>query len=78
MANGIKAQVFGGGGCSAGTCVDVTPIEGGVRVESTLKDEAVIAGNTGQVTFTAAEWDAFIGQVKAGQWDYTVSGALVA
>ncbi len=51
---------------SGGTsCVQVEPIDGGVRVTSTID------GNDGVVEFTTLEWDTFINTVHAGGWDWT-------
>lgn len=58
--------------CGNNACVAVEVEDDGVHVTST------IGGNDGLVVFTADEWDAFIGQVKAGQWDNTVRGLAVA
>ncbi len=62
----------GGGACGNATCVDAVRTPDGVLVTSTIE------GNDGSVLFTQAEWDAFIPAVKAGAWDHTVSGVLVA
>ncbi len=58
--------------CTSANCVDAVRTADGVLVTSTIE------GNDGAVTFTQAEWDAFIPAVKAGAWDHTVSGVLVA
>jgi hypothetical protein len=55
--------------CGSTTCVNAEKVNGGVLVTST------IPGNDGAVTFTHSEWDAFLGQVKAGNWDHTYQSA---
>lgn len=54
--------------CNGANCVNAEVTDAGVLVTST------IPGNDGAVTFTQAEWDAFVPAVKAGAWDHTLSG----
>jgi len=57
-----------GSRCEANSCVDVkTTEDGGVIVFSTTP------GVVDRVPYTAAEWAQFITDVKAGQWDHTVT-----
>lgn len=51
--------------CSHGGCVDVKRHDAGVTLTST------IAGNDGEVTYTQQEWNAFMRQVRDGDWDHT-------
>jgi len=53
--------------CNSNDCVDVKPTDAGVQVTSTQD------GNDGLVTFTQAEWNQFIPEVKEGRWDHTVT-----
>ena len=52
--------------CGTDTCVDVKRHDGGVDLTSTID------GNDGCVTYTHAEWNQFVGDVKAGHWDHTI------
>lgn len=53
--------------CTGGNCVEVTPIDGGVVLTSTL------GADKGRVEYTHGEWAQFVGDVKAGRVDHTVS-----
>lgn len=53
--------------CATGACVDAKRHDAGVTLTSTID------GNDGVVTYTQAEWDTFVGDVKAGHWDHTIS-----
>lgn len=55
------------GRCGTDSCVDVKRHDDGVTLTSTID------GNDGTVTYTHAEWAAFVPAVKRGDWDHIVA-----